>query len=68
MFKVFIVARRMHQQVTKYLQIRKKYNYYCLEYTHIDINTVLEEGYIMGRDMHHLAYITILIRVSRYDI
>ena len=47
---VFIVARSMHQQVTKCLQIRKD-NYYCLENTYIVTNTVLKEGYIMGHDI-----------------
>ena len=48
MFIVFIVARSMHQQVTKCLQIRKMQYYYCLENIHIVTNTALNEGYIMG--------------------
>ena len=30
---------------------QKKYNYYCLENTHIVTNTVLKEGYIMGHNI-----------------
>ena len=30
---------------------QKKYNYYCLENTHIVTNTVPKEGYIMGRNI-----------------
>ena len=30
---------------------QKKYNYYCLENIHIVTNTVLKEGYIMGRNI-----------------
>ena len=45
MFIVLIVARSMHQQVTKCLQIRK---IQCLQNIHIVTNTALNEGYIMG--------------------
>ena len=45
MFLVFIVARSMHQEVTKCLQIRKAYNYYCSENTHIVTHTVLKQGW-----------------------
>ena len=48
MFIVFIVARSMHQQVTKCLKIRKIQYYYCLENIHIVTNTALNKGYIMG--------------------
>ena len=48
MFIAFIVARSMHQQITKGLKIRKTQYYYCLENIHIVTNTVLNEGYIMG--------------------
>ena len=48
MFIVFTVARNMHQQVTKCLQIRKIQYHHCLENIHIVTNTVLKEGYIMG--------------------
>ena len=73
MFLVFIVARSMHQQVTKCLKIRKAY---YLENIHFVTNTVLKEGYIMGHNLlrqHHLAYITISILMKhsimiRYSI
>ena len=51
MFLMFIVARSIHQQVSKCLQIRKAYYYYCLENTYIVIKTVLKEGYIIGRNI-----------------
>ena len=51
MFLVFIVITSMHQRVTKRLKIRKANNYYCLENTHSVTNTVLKEGYIMGRNL-----------------
>ena len=51
MFPVFIIVRSMHQQVTKCLQIRRGYNYFCSETTQIVTNTVLKEGLIMGRNL-----------------
>ena len=39
----------MHQQVTKYLQIKN--TIYFLENIHIVTNTVLKEGYIMGHNI-----------------
>ena len=56
MFLVFIIPRSMHQQVTKCLRIRKAYNYYCSENTHIVTNTVLKEGEIRGCSILKLAY------------
>ena len=57
MFLVFIVARSMHQRITKRLKIRKAYNYYCLENTHIVTNTVLKVGYIMGHNpLRHASF------------
>ena len=56
MFLVFIIARSIHQQVTKCLRIRKVYNYYCSENTHIVTHTVLKEGYIMGYNLLKHAY------------
>ena len=48
MFLVFIIARSVHEQVTKFIQSGKAYNYYCSENTHIVTNTLLKEGYVMG--------------------
>ena len=56
MFLVFIIARSMHQQVTKCLRIRKVYDYYCSENTHIVTNTVLKEGQIMSCNLLKYAY------------
>ena len=76
MFLVFIVARSVDQRVTKCLKIRKAYNYYCLENTHFVTNTVLKEGYIIGRYLlRHASFglLTILILMKhsimiRYSI
>ena len=66
MFIVFIVARSMHQKVTKYLQ-SEKYNYYCLENIHIITNTVPKEGYIMGHNILRHASLGLYNHFDTHD-